>query len=783
MRKTLSRYCIAAAAFLAAVTSTPTVNAQSAGNDAADSAGLDVIIVTARKRDENIQDVPLAITAFDAVALERNNIVELEDVARLTAGFAFEDFDGGNANPVIRGQATLRATAREQTVATFLDGVYMPRSWLVDIGTSNMERIEIVKGPQSARYGRNAFAGAINYVSRKPGDEFDADIDFTAGNHERFEFNGGISIPVVEDLFSVRAAYSHTEFDGSWENDHPNAGAGISPGTEDNAGGDEVDNFSLHAALTPTDDLAIDLSYYYFDISEEARAARWLNTASGVGNCGSLQGNGGLSLFCGEYPVTGDTITVEPRGFGRQSETDIIRGSVSYGISDTMTISYLGALIDAETLTANTAEADTIGCGTILGPPTFPALCNFQGAPAGSVEYNQHEVRLNFDSDGPWSGALGVFILEGEDRSFSVSINAPPGDTTPFNIRNESFGGFLNFVFRNELTDVNVQAIFGEYSYAFANDRTRVSVEARYTEETIRTFDLRGGGIVGDEEFDFFTPRLTLEHDFGDASLGYATVARGAKAGGFNPNAISPQFATFDPEFNWTYELGSKNTLLDNRMILNGAVYLTKWSDQQVNRLDPLGSPFTGAISANLGDATIWGIEVESLYRATDNLSIDFTLAYVDATYDSGTIDEIFSAGVPAFGFPPPCDDIACSSTGDIGGNDLERSPDLQLSLGAQWEGDISDTTSLFARLDGSWQSSFYADQINAAEAPSRFLANTRIGVDYKNYRVSLWARNLFDEKYVANSLQIIQPFSNNILGTYFGERRTFGLTLSAGFQ
>ena len=95
---------------------------------------------------------------------------------------------------------------------------------------------------------------------------------------------------------------------------------------------------------------------------------------------------------------------------------------------------------------------------------------------------------------------------------------------------------------------------------------------------------------------------------------------------------------------------------------------------------------------------------------------------------------------------------------------------------------DINERIGYFTRLDGSWQSSFFADQINAAEAPSRFLANGRIGFDYENYRLSLWARNLFDEKYVANSLQIIQPFSNNILGTYFGERRTFGLTLTAEF-
>ena len=159
------------------------------------------------------------------------------------------------------------------------------------------------------------------------------------------------------------------------------------------------------------------------------------------------------------------------------------------------------------------------------------------------------------------------------------------------------------------------------------------------------------------------------------------------KAGGFNANAVSQRLETFKPEFNWTLEAGTKNTLLDDRMVMNAAVYLTKWSDQQVNRLDPLGSPFTGAISANLGDATVWGVELETLYQASENLSFDATFAYVDATYDSGTIDEVFVAGVPAFGFPPPCDDIVCPTSGDIGGNDLERSPDVQVSVGVQWVG------------------------------------------------------------------------------------------------
>jgi hypothetical protein len=151
--------------------------AQSLGDE--DSIGMETILVTARRRTESLQDVPFAITAFDREMIERRNITELEDVARFTAGFAFEDFDGGNASPVIRGQTTLRTNALEQNVATFLDGIYMPRSWLVDLGTANVNRIEIVKGPQSARYGRNAFSGAINYVPLKAGGDTDIRLNAT----------------------------------------------------------------------------------------------------------------------------------------------------------------------------------------------------------------------------------------------------------------------------------------------------------------------------------------------------------------------------------------------------------------------------------------------------------------------------------------------------------------------------------------------------------------------------------------------------------------------------
>ena len=189
-----------------------------AQDDVVENENLDLIIVTARNREESIQDVPLAITAFSEEAFTRRVIESLDDVARLTAGLSFEDFTGGFASPIIRGQSQTRLTALEQNVSSFLDGVYLPRSWGIDLGTANLTRIEVVKGPQSARYGRNAFSGAINYVpykatlSDKP---ISAQLTGTIGSDERYDAGVRANI-VLTPRLAVAGSYDYSTFDGTF---------------------------------------------------------------------------------------------------------------------------------------------------------------------------------------------------------------------------------------------------------------------------------------------------------------------------------------------------------------------------------------------------------------------------------------------------------------------------------------------------------------------------------------------------------------------------------------
>lgn len=755
-----------------------------------DSFSLETIMVTARNRSENIQKVPLAITAISAAELEKRSIQNLEDVARFTAGFSFETLDGGSGAPVIRGLTQIASFNREQTTAIFFDNIYLPRAFLFDASTENLGRIEIVKGPQSSRFGRNAFAGAINYIPKKANlNEMSAEGVATYGNHERFDIGGNANVIVVEDKLALYGAYNHSEFDGTWENTHPFADFGFSPGTEGNAHGYNNESYSVSAIFKPMDRLTIEGMYQGTQIRDEALATDYRNVEQSIGNCGPM-GASGFRLFCGFFPDPNDTVAVEPRGFGRQVDSDIYRLEINFDVSDAIKATYLFGQIEASSLTAFQSEADPVTCGNVLAPFLFndgSVVCNFQASPLGTLNYTSHEVRVAYDEGGPFTFALGGFMLGGTDNNFFVSASVPalsaldPQDIRPLNITTDNTAsliggfpfnpvGFSNLVARNETTQTDVLAAFFEASYAFNDGRSRFSFEGRYTSEEIETRNNLTNMLVnnGAETFNFFTPRITAEHDLTDQNLVYATVARGAKAGGFNSAAFDTQsFGTYGPEFNWTYEVGSKNVMFDDRLVLNVAAFYTNWSNQQLTGLDPSEGIPVGTlrqgITLNIGSARVFGFEAEGRYQVTEEISLDGSFAYINSQFSDGAFDQA---------------SFVQTGVGEIEGNDLPRSPDMQVAFGAQYDGEINSDVTYFVRADGSYQSSQFAAPANNVKVKGRALFNARAGITWNEFSLDVWARNVLDKKYVSAANFIFQtPPSNNFLGAIYGERRTFGLT------
>ena len=747
---------------------------------AQEGAVLEEITVTARTRAESVQDIPIAISAFTEDDFDKKAINGLEDIARFTSGFSFEDFGGGFGTPVIRSTSQTQLTALEANVSTFYDGIYIPRSWAVNTGVSMLERVEVVKGPQSARYGRNAFMGAVNLIPLGPTEECEGSVEVTFGSDERRDLKGTIGGTIVPGLVTGRASLATSTFDGSWENTHPFADIDLGEkGTSGNVGGWDNTSYSLAVDFTPTDRFGFGVSFTNLDMSEEVRGAGQFGESLGSTNCGPIGIFGNPRLLCGEIPGPPDKISADPRSFGRQADVDIIKVDAEFQISDLISLTYIYGNVKGDVDIASLSEPDPSNC--VINPAAFDFGCTFQNTPVGGMDYDSHELRLAGDL-GTINWALGAYYNDGrDDTDFAIPTLAP---LTSAPTQADIIDNSMEQLIRNLATETEVRAIFGEVSMSFS-DTLRGTLELRYSEED-KTQINKANGQTFQANFENVTPRLSIEKDLSEDNLIYASVASGTKSGGFNPTAALVSEQVYDEEQNWTLELGSKNLLWNDRLQLNAAIYMIKWEDIQLNAADVQvngGNNPAANIVRNLGNATTYGIEVDATALISDNFSLNGSFSYADATYDDGTIDNRFARPGPFFfPQPAPCDDVLCPSNGDISGNQVERQAPLQITLGGEFntylEGLKSD---FYIRADIAYQSEQEGDSMNLAQIPERTILNATAGMSIGDIDLTLWARNLTDEAYTSNAFVVLIPFGNGY-GNIYGERRTMGLTAKYSF-
>lgn len=741
---------------------------------------LEEVVVTARKKEENLQEVPLSITAFSADQLARKGITQLEQVADYTPGFNFEDYaDNFNAAPVIRGLSQFDITQSPQNVAAFVDGVYMPRNFSFDLGSADLERLEIVKGPQSALYGRNAFSGAINYVTKRPSEEFSVDAELTVGQYDRQALKIGLGGYLVPELFGVRVWGSIDEFSGSWSNSFP----GPLPGDTDRVGGHDNESYGATVVFSPNDRIELEASYITVDRFSEVTAAI-VPTASSSQvelDCGTQFAALGPRFLCGEYSsnpldyasptsTRPGGILFDPNFFGgTAAKIDISRVDISVDITDNSQVVYQYGLVDSTAVALRTAEWNPVS-------PASPVFAENQQR--GGNEAHSHEIRLQYDNGSNLSATVGYFRSKVEDdRSFDLDLYFRPNVTTPF----------AALAVQNFSDEDDIDAIFGAVEYAFS-DRLTTRFEARYTTEDRQRIDqlptTAPNNRLFEEEFKFFTPRLSLDYSLTPDTLLYGSIARGAKAGGFNRKTqgggggatpILDDEQSFAEETNWTYEFGAKNTFLDGRLGANFALYYIDWSDASIAAQPSNAAvPNISNIFLTIGDIRVLGLEVDGYFNITDNFTVTYAATINDPEYKDGVISTRFLR------FPGACVDIVCASNGDVGGNTVQRTSTLEGVLGASynfpafgdWEGYVSG--------DMTHRNKAYISELNLGYAPARTLLDARVGLRNDRYEAFLWARNLTDEEYITNSLFV------TVNGAYtgsFGDRRTWGLTLRANFD
>lgn len=753
--------CVSVGALLAATSMALPVMAQDTQDPAVSSEATQLgdIVVTARNRAERLQDVPLAISAFTSEALEQKGASSLADIALLTPGLNFESYaSGGYPVITLRGLSATTITGFEGNVSTFFGGIYLPRAYMVDTGLVGLERIEVVKGPQSALYGRNAFAGAINYVPDTPPSTFEFEGLVTVGTDERLDYGLSIGGPIVEGI-SVQAGYAETSFDGTWDNAHPNRDAKAG-GTTGKMGGYDNSTYFVSALLTPTDRFTINAGWNHTEKATEAAGRYNISRNTGHGNC-SLVG-GVYQFYCGELPLLDSE--VDPRSQGLIASSDVIRMSAEYAVTDNLTAFYQFGRIISEAYSYDQTSINSVNGDSVAG-------VQFLGLPVGSIEGDSHEGRLTYD-DGVLRVAGGVFSSDMTDDYATRLFFRPPLGTDP--ITPDQPG---QIIAQDGLTDVRSRSIFGLVGRDFMEGRLNVTFEARYTEEEKVLRD-RLARATYDATFDAFTPRLSVRYEINPDQNVYFSAAKGSKSGGFNSGNILAEERAFAPEENWTYEVGTKNRLMDGRLLVNANLFYVDWTDLQT--LSVSGNPgFVGTLTRNVGAATAYGFEVDAQMRVTPDLEIGASYAYTNPRYADDMIDPRFLLMRSASGTPITiCDDVVCPANGSIGGNLLARQSQHQATATVRYTGEIA-ARSFSVGADIAYKSKQYVDPLVLTWVPDRTLINLNASLDLTSQlRLEGFVKNLLDEEYVTSATYNLAGSNQVRYEGVLGERRTAGVTL-----
>lgn len=758
---------------------------------------LEEIVVTARKREENVLEVPVSISVISANLIQEAGIIEPRDFFELTPGLDFDtNGDRLNATPAVRGiQSTATATTR-QKVMSFVDG--MP---LVGVqGTaqfSGVERIEVFRGPQSAAFGRSTFAGAINYVTRDPGDEFEGDLRIGTSDLGRNNITLALGGP-INDTFGYTLDVNVDEYDGddSWVTTE-----GIGEG------GTETEYISGKLTFAPNDrfdgEIRVsslrtedDMTLRYFISPEEYAACtadavggfaspniigtRWIN---GTFDCdpsapvGGIPSNTNVALGLTDPADIAFAETFNIDDPGVKNDRDRIQGefNFSFDSGDLQVLSFYSEesyIRWAENDRSNAPILLTNGMFTPMSPMTISHM-----ADPTDIEEKMVEVRWLSPGENRlrWTAGASIYDYDFLTLVWSQYAGILSGQQEALSIQ-------PNVIISEQSTN---EAVFANITYDIT-DRTTFSIEGRY-----QTEDMTNVNQITNEAFTntttSFVPRIALNHSFDNGITVYGQVAEGINPAGVIPAARSPRIVDaheqvfnlglvewqlesilfYEEEEITNYEIGIKGDVLDNRVQLAAAAYIMDWKHYNqaytVNfNVDTLsreqgvtspgflpglrGGDYMIRAQLDLGDANVQGIEGEATWYINDNWSLRGTMTWQETEYET-------------FCDPNAVQNIGLDPTNTVGdgsgvlfncvsviGNEFSRQPDLAYSLAATYRAPIANTGwNVVARLDYRNIGEQWLDDVNLMALPVTETLNASINFRNDNWDFRLYARNLTD--------------------------------------
>lgn len=687
---------------------------------------LEEVVVSAQRRAENLQLVPVAVTALDQSMLDARRVIGPEKLQYVAPSFIYSEFAPGQAMMAIRGiSSNDDGPAMDSSVGVFVDDVYSGRQTSVNFEIFEVEQLEVLRGPQGTLFGRNTIGGAINIRSRQPNlEEAEGRVLLTYGSYDTVELGGYGSAP-FSDRVAGNLAFKYRN-SGGWQRNLING---------DRGGEGEMATIRGHLLIEPNDGFNLTLTGHY--LSDDLDAVGRMPYRNNAGNFV-------VEEFLALGGRWGDrALNVTPS----HTERDI------YGVSARANFE-----LGSGTLTSITAyqKTDLNFVMDAIGVPSWPVgdIIDDQS------DFTSQEFRFASNYDGPFNFVAGLF-------GYWESVS-----------RHEIYDFFFGASRPATIADAETTsyALFGQGTYDIS-DRMTLTVGARWTRDEK---DYRAAGIPGfiiiAEEFDVstseswnnFSPKVALSYRFTPEVFGYVSISEGYKSGGFggSPGFAAEAVVPVEQEEAIAYEVGVRTDLLDKRLRLNATGFYTDYTDLQIVRFGPPldgSSPFGVFTTINAESARIIGLELEATALITENLQINGNYTHTDAEYT----DFIFPG-------PPPV---------DLSGRRMLRTPDNKLNIAAQYSMPAPGGMLLF---DLSY--SYLSDQDDELQPdpnaerliiPSYSLVDAFVTYEHSasGLSVKLWGDNLTDEVY-PKSLYNIGPAQI----AAFGNPRTYGVTLEKRF-
>lgn len=716
------------------------------------SEGLGTIVVTAQRRSEDLQSAAVAISAVSGEELLDRGVTQVEDLGALTPGLQVNTSAGPYASFSVRSVSSLSGNAfADSAVAVNLDGVYLATPTVLNGLYYDLERVEILKGPQGTLYGRNATAGAINIIPQRPLFRNGGEVNVTLGNLDRFNIGGVLNL-ALSDTVAFRVAGQRVRRDGY-----------MSDGSSDDHG--EAMRASL--LFEPTSELSILLAGDY-------------SHQGGIGpgatirkECASIPGNTQQGACFVADPYTGIADLAEQYtsvGEAPPTQNQFIDGDY-YGLL--LNLNYRTAIGDLTFIGAyREANSAYVGLGT-----------SWQLRETQKPTQTSAELRLASDGGGPLQYVVGLYYLDTtmDSRSQSESLNNQRFSDSFTHNEGWTWAAFSQLTY--SLTDAF--RITGGLRYTYEN---KLTDSERYNVFVVGPDPVFPDGPSGTQTIDLMEEKsweavnwkVGMEFDPSPDSLLYANVSTGFKAGGFYYGP--PGSNTYEPEHVTAYAIGSKNRFANDTIQLNLEAFYLDYTDQQISFVKLVGPGSVVLVTENAGSTTAYGLELESEFLLAEDTRIGLSGSWVHARYDQFTFDTV----------APPSATSLCTVgppfpfTVDCSGLQPVQSPEWTVS-GSFEQGFLLDNGGrIFIDGRGNYRTELYPSTNYTVEtwAGDSFRANFGLGYEdpEDRFRIRAFVDNAFDEVTINNATVNTAYSENGIVGINVLAPRTYGIQLSGRF-